>query len=124
MQQSDQIRAWITLTEAQLYDVHRIRGRDLAHALRRARRVLPGPVRRAGAELAKAQKMLGHPQLERLLDADALGTAHEIVSEHLDSVDVADIRRSRLIRMAALLCFYVFFVAACFVIWMVRAQQI
>lgn len=124
MQEADQIRAWIAEAQVQLHDVYRAKGRDLSQALRRARRFLPGPVRRAGAELAAAEKLLGHPQLERMLDVTTLGAAHGVLSAHLDSVDVADIRRGRLIKMAALLCFYVLFVAACFVIWMVRAGQI
>jgi hypothetical protein len=124
MTEADDIRARLDALQEKLRAVHGIRGRDLSHALRRARTKLPRHVRKLAAPLAQAEPMLGNPGLERTLDFTALKKAHDAIDAHLDSVNVADIRKGRLLAMAGLVSFYVIFVAVCFVLWMVWAEQI
>lgn len=82
-----------------------IRGADFATKLRRAGRLLPRPVRAAGADLVAALPMLGHPQLSRLLDAEALEAAVKIVEKHLREVDPWDRRMGIFVNWAAGLAF-------------------
>lgn len=113
----DELRARIEALREQLREVHGIRGQDLGHALRRSKRFLPRRIRRAGFRLAEAERMLGHPKLERLVEFDAMRAAHETVSEHLNAVDVADLRRGRILGIAAAMAVNVILVVVLFAVW-------
>ena len=118
MTEGEDLRARIEELRRLLREVHGIRGRTLAQALRRAKLFLPRRIRKAGLRLARAEPLLGHPQLERMLDVAALRAAHREVAEHLKSVDVADRRRGRLLGIAAAMAVNVIVVAVHFVLWM------
>jgi hypothetical protein len=117
MTEGEEMRDRIDGLRRQLRDVHRIRGRDLRQALRRSKRLLPRYVRTAGARLAEAEPMLGHPKLERMLDFTALRAARKTVEEHLNSVDKADLRRGRLLGIAGAMAFNLLIVIALFLVW-------
>ncbi|MEP4198577.1 MAG: hypothetical protein ABJL99_23390 [Aliishimia sp.] len=108
----------------QLQDVYGVKGRDLSQALHKTRRNLPKTMRQAGVQIVQAQVMVGHPKLERMLAFEALREQHEILSAHLDQIDVVDIRRGKLLSLAGTVAFNVIIVVLCFVIWMVWAGQI
>jgi len=97
MNEIDDYFARMDALKQQLRDVHGIRAKDLPTALRKARRELPKALRQSGFEFAAAGAMIGHPKLERMIDFADLRATHEEISEYLDQVDVADIRRGRLL---------------------------
>lgn len=118
MTEGDEIRAKIEELRRLLREVHGIRGRTLAQALRRSKLFLPRRIRKAGWRLAEVEPLLGHPKLERMLDLAALDAAHREVAGHLKSVDVADLRRGRLLGIAASMAVNLILVAVLFVLWM------
>lgn len=124
MTQADLLITRATALQQQLSDVHGLKGRNLAQALARGRRVVPKALRQGGLQIAQGVAMVGHPKLERMIDFDALAKHAEALSAHLDSVDVADIRRGRLLALAGRIAFYVIVVATCFMIWAVRSGHL
>ena len=124
MTEAEDFHARVEALRAQLRAVHGIKGRDLAQAVKRSRRFVPRWARRMMLQLAAAEPLIGHPKLERQVDFAALKAAHEKVKAHLDTVDVADIRRGRFLAMAGLLSFNVIAVAVLFVLWMVWSGQL
>ena len=124
MTDAEDIEARIEALRGQLAAVYKVKGKDLATALGRARRLLPRPVRKAGAVLVDGQRMLGHPGLERMVDFAALRRASDQVADHLEGVDVADLRKGRLLALAGMVAFNVILVAAGVVVWMVWSGRL
>ena len=89
----------------------------LGQALRRSKLFLPRRIRKAGFRLVEAEPLLGHPKLERMIDFEDLRAAHDTVSRHLKSVDVADLRRGRLLGIAGAMAVNVLLVVALFLVW-------
>ncbi len=118
MTDGDDIRARIDALRQQLREVHGIRGRTLHQALRRSKLFLPRHVRKEGLRLAEIEPLLGHPKLERMVDFDAARATHQAVARHLKSVDVADLRRGRLLGIAGAIAVNVIVVAVLFVVWL------
>lgn len=118
MTDSEDLRARIDALRQQLREVHGIRGRTLGQALRRSKLFLPRRIRKEAWRLAEAEQMLGHPKLERMLDFDTLRALQDSVAEHLRSVDVADLRRGRLLGIAGSMAVNVILVAILFVVWL------
>ena len=124
MTDAEDFQARVEAVRAQLRDVYRIKGRDLDHELRRARRFMPRRIRKAGQVLVAAQNNLGHPRLEAMINFADIRSAHEKISDHLDRVDVAGMRHRRMLGLFGILAFNVIFVATCFVVWMVWAGHL
>lgn len=110
--------------QAQLRRVYRLKGRDLAQATARGRRLLPRGVRHDLDQISDALDKLGHPKLERTLDFAGLKRASDRVSAHLGGVDLKDRRRGALLSLAGAMAFNVIAVATLFIVWMVWAGQI
>lgn len=121
---SDDLNARAAALQHKLRDVYGITGRDLGQSLRRARRVLPRHLRKAGAEISAAQAMAGHPKLERMIDLPRVTAIDAQLRAHLDAVDVADLRRGRWLTLAGRVAGYVLIVTVAFVIWMVWAGHL
>ena len=121
---TDDISARMEALRDRLHAVHRVSGQDFSDALRRAGRLLPRGVRRDGAELERARAMFGHPRLERQIDFNALRAASRRIEAHLDGVDVADLRRGRILSLLGVLAFNLLVVMAGLLIWIVVTGQL
>jgi hypothetical protein len=78
-----------------------VHGRNLAVQLRKARPDLPRPARHAGRVLTRAQAMAEHPRLARLIDATEVTRAHDLLRDHLHSVDRGVRRRGAAVAVLA-----------------------
>ncbi len=72
----------------------RVGGRSYEARLKRARRRLPGWVRREAQRLVEAGQLAAHPKLARRIDAAALDTAEARIIRYLESLDPAEARKS------------------------------
>lgn len=104
-----------------LRDVHGVRGKDLSTALKRAGRLLPAYVRKAGLEIVEVEKLGGNPKLLRRVDPSALKAAERVVMDHLDAIDVADRRKGKILGMLGVISFNIILVVAMFITWLVWA---
>lgn len=95
-----------------------VQGRDLDHALRKAGRRLPGDVRKQGNALARAEFFAQNPKMARRLDAQSVETAFDRVMAHLESIDVAEDRKDRLLGVAGAVAFNLLFVVVGFVVFL------
>ncbi|MGZ2256820.1 hypothetical protein [Roseobacter sp. A03A-229] len=82
-----------------------VKGRSLAHQVRRAGRRLPRRVRAQAVLLGEAEALAGNPRLLRQLDDRRLAHALEDVSAHLAGIDRAEARRTRIISVLAVIAF-------------------
>jgi len=78
-----------------------IRGKTFSVKLRRASRLLPRVARRAGREVAQAERMMGHPRLAALVDADRFNRASIILRDHLKDIDPKERRKTRALHLLA-----------------------
>lgn len=124
MTTADDLSARAASLQQQLRDVHGIRGRDLAHSLRRARGVLPRRLRKMSGEVETALSCVGHPKLEPMIDGARLRGLCDQLKAELDAVDVKERRRTQLIGHAARSAFYLLCVGAAFISWMVWADYL
>ena len=92
-----------------------VKSRDLAHGFRRTGRRLPRRMRRQGRLLARAETVVGNPKLWCQVDQTGLIRAFRELTEHLQAIDVAERRKDRLLRLAAVLALNVILVTAAFV---------
>lgn len=120
----DDLKARAGALKQQLRDVYGIRARDLAHALYKAQRVLPSSARQAGAQMVEGLAMIGHPKLERMVPFEELRAQHELISAHLDQIDVKDIRRGKWLALAGTLAFNLIVITVCFVLWLVLSGNL
>ena len=82
-----------------------IRGKTFSIKLHRAGRLLPRFARRAGAEVAQAETMMGHPRLAALVDADRVDRAAGILGDHLKGIDPKERRKTRALHLLASVVF-------------------
>ena len=111
---ADDCRAIRGLLESKLG----VKSRDLGQGVRRAGRRLPRRVRAQAAVLVAAERQSGHPRLARQIDGDRIARAREVVSAHLNAIDVADARKGRWLSLAGALAFNLIAVGAAFVWWL------
>lgn len=95
-----------------------VRGRDLRQSFRRAGRRLPRGVRKRCAELTRAEMLAHNPKTARQVDAAAVEQAYEVVRSHLAALDVAEMRRARLLGLAGAVAANLIAVAVLFVVWL------
>lgn len=82
-----------------------IRGKTFSIRLRRAGRLLPRFVRRAGEEVAQAETMMIHPRLAVHVDADRFNRAAGILGDHLKEIDPKERRKTRILHLLASIVF-------------------
>lgn len=95
-----------------------MRGRDLAQALRRAGRRLPRSVRKRGVALMRAETLAHNPKTARQIDAEAVERDFEAVRTYLVSLDVVELRKSRILSVTAAVAANLLAVAVMFVVWL------
>ena len=89
-----------------------IRGRDLDTRLRRAGRLLPRHIHRAGTVLVEAVKLQENPRLARLIDADKVAKSFRTCEDFLQSIDPWERKKDRLISTLSSVAFSLLAVAA------------
>ncbi|MGK7651814.1 hypothetical protein ACSQ76_05120 [Roseovarius sp. B08] len=109
--------------EKQLYEKLGLRGKTLGTRLRRAGRILPKRLREDGRYLVDAERKLSHPRLATQVDEARVEKAFEALETHLNTIDAADRRRSRLIHWLAGLVFNLLILGA-LVLFALRWQGI
>tara|TARA_R110000772_G_scaffold225146_2_gene335834 strand:+ start:288 stop:662 length:375 start_codon:yes stop_codon:yes gene_type:complete len=112
------IRTKIQTVERALQVKLGVRGRDLAHTLRRAGRRLPSRVRKQGAILAQAEFMACNPKLARQIDVAPVHTAFIKVITHLNEIDVGKRRMDRLLGIAGTIAFNVLVIIVAFIVFL------
>ncbi len=75
----------------------RLRKASFATLVSRSRNRLPRSVFKNAMTLVEAEEFAHHPKLNRTLDFAALTKAARVVSDHLDSIDLADQRKGRIL---------------------------
>jgi hypothetical protein len=95
-----------------------VRGRDLAHSLRRAGRRLPKRVRNHGAALMRAEVLAHNPKTARQVDVAAVEQSYEVVRSHLEALDVVELRKARFLGVTAAVAANLIAVAAMFIVWL------
>ena len=95
-----------------------VKGRDLAQSLRRAGRRLPRGVRSRGAVLIRAEMLAQNPKTARQVDVAAVEQSYEVVRSHLQALDVAELRKARLLGVTAAVVANLIAVAAMFIVWL------
>lgn len=95
-----------------------IKGRSLAHQVKRAGRRLPTRIRAQAALLGEAEALCGNPRLLRQLGEARVKQACKEVSEHLAGVDRAEVRRGRVLSILAVIAFNLILVFIAFVIFL------
>lgn len=95
-----------------------VQGRDLDHALRQAGRRLPQGVRKRADALAKAAFFAQNPKMARRLDGEEVQAAFDAVMAHLESIDVVEDRKDRLLGIAGSIGFNLLFVFVAFIVYL------
>lgn len=119
MARSDDIREKSSALKDQMRAVHGVRGRDLAQAAGRGKRLMPRGVRKDAQDVNEAMSKLGNPKLERMLDVREVRRAQARVQKHLDGVDVADRRKGFWLSIAGSVAFNILIVGGLFLGWLV-----
>ena len=117
LDQSD-ITTKIETVERALYAKLGVRGRDLAHALRRAGRRLPSRIRKQGAILAQAEFMASNPKLARQIEVAPVHDAFVKVITHLNEIDVGKRRVDRLLGVAGTIAFNILVIVVAFIVFL------
>lgn len=95
-----------------------IRARDLRQALGRAGRRLPRGLRRRGAALVRAETLVQNPKTARQVDVQAVERDFEALRAYLEALDVAEMRKTRALALAAAVAGNLIVVAAGFIVWL------
>ena len=95
-----------------------VRGRDLRQSLRRAGRRLPRGIRKSGAALMRAEMLAHNPKTARQIDFFAVEAAYDHMRIYLEKLDVADMRRGRILSVTGAVAANVILVAVLFVVWL------
>ena len=95
-----------------------VKSRDLGHALGRAGRRLPRKFRKQGALILRTQRLAGNPKLARQINEVEVDQAYAALTSHLQSIDVADVRRGRFLSLAGIIAANFLLVVAAFVAWL------
>lgn len=78
-----------------------IHGKDLAAKLRHTGRMMPKRIKREAAYLVEACALVENPKLQKMIDMDRVGQAHQSCVEFLKTVDAADRRKGILLGVFA-----------------------
>jgi len=76
-----------------------LRKAPFATLVARSRRRVPRRVYQHAMALVEAERFADNPKLSRTLDFPALSHAARVVADHLDSVDLADARKGKLLSL-------------------------
>lgn len=95
-----------------------VQGRDLRQAFRRAGRRLPGGMRKRAAALMRAEMLAHNPKTARQVDAAAVERDYEAMRAYLAGLDVGEMRKARILSVAAAVAANVIAVAVLFVVWL------
>ncbi len=95
----DRFNAQVAELELLLRDKLGVRGKSLTHQLKRAGRLLPKRVRKAGQMISSALAVSGHPRLARLHDPLSIEIAVEALKSHLQEIDAADRRKGAILQL-------------------------
>jgi hypothetical protein len=95
-----------------------VRGRDLGQSFGRAGRRLPKFVRKRGAALIRAEMLAHNPKTARQVDAEAVERDYEAVRAYLDGIDVAEMRKARLLSVTGAVVANLIVVAVLFIVWL------
>ena len=108
----------------QLRKVYRVRGTSLEEILQNGRRQLPKDVSKDGAMLIDALGKLGHPKLERTVDFEAVTAARSRMLKHVNGINVWDIRKGKLLKIAGVLAFNFWLIVGLLITWMVWTDKL
>ena len=89
---------------------------DLAAALKTTRRRLPRRIYRQGKVLAKALPLIEHPKLRLTLDETTLHKAAQEVKTYLETIDLADRRKGRVLDILGSIVFSLLVVFALLIV--------
>lgn len=95
-----------------------VRGRDLRQSLRCAGRRLPRTVRKSGVALMRAEILAHNPKTARQVDAAQVERDYEVMRSHLLDIDVAELRKARLLGIAGVVAANLILVAVLFIFWL------
>ncbi|WP_299402834.1 hypothetical protein [uncultured Roseobacter sp.] len=95
-----------------------VKGRSLAHRVRRAGRRLPRRIREHAHLLAEADAVRDNIKISRQYDAAQIARAYEHVSDYLATIDRADARRGRILSILAVLAFNFILLFVAFVVFL------
>ena len=95
-----------------------VQGRDLDQVLRRAGRRLPRGVRKQVATLAKAAFYARNPKMARRFEGHEVQAAYDAVMAHLDSIDVMEDRKDRVLGIAGAIAFNLLSVMVAFIFYL------
>lgn len=95
-----------------------VQGRDLQQSVRRAGRRLPRGMRRRAAVLVRAEMLAFNPKTARQVDAAVVEREFEALCAYLAGLDVEEMRRTRILSVAAAVAANVIAVAVLLVTWL------
>jgi len=95
-----------------------VRGRDLKQSLRRAGRRLPRGVRKSGAELMRAEMLAHNPKTARQVDEVQVTAAYDHMSGYLEQLNVAEMRKGRILSLTGAIVANLLLVVAMFIVWL------
>lgn len=76
-----------------------LRKAPFATLVARSRKRVPRRVYQNAMALVEAERFAENPKLSRTLDFPALANAARVVSDHLDSIDLTDARKGKLLSL-------------------------
>lgn len=109
--QSDRFRAALKATFG-------VGGSTLSKAVKRAGRLLPSHVRAAAQTVIEAGAHGGNPKLLRQVDPQSLAKAERTFFEFIDSIDVADRRKGKILGVLGAIAFNLLLVLALLLAWL------
>lgn len=89
----NQVETLDTLMQAKLG----VRGKSVSARFKRAGRLLPKRIHKAGRIIAEAESAVANPRLARLYDPSTLDAAFADVATFLKTIDPADRRRGKVL---------------------------
>jgi len=95
-----------------------VKGRDLAYALRKGRRMVPRWVRKQGAVLVAAERAARSPKTAKQIDRTQVMHAYDLVTNHLRAINVNAQRRDRMLKLAGVIAFQVLLLVAVFIAYL------
>ena len=95
-----------------------VQGHDLRQSFGRAGRRLPRALRKRAEALMRAETLARNPRTARQVDAEALERDFEALRAYLVALDVGEMRKARLLSVAAAVAANLIVVAVLFVVWL------
>ncbi|WP_370400655.1 hypothetical protein [Sulfitobacter sp. JB4-11] len=95
-----------------------IKSRDLGHAMRKGRRLLPRAMRKQGAVLVAADRAARSPKTARQINREKVLLAYEVLTNHLRAINVNAQRRDRILRLAGGIAFQILLLGVAFVVYL------